>query len=113
MSLGRWAWPGIILFSAVATGVTVLGDLHSPLRPPLALWFLFVCPGMAFVRLLHIRDRLAEWTLAIALSLAIDSIVAATSLYSGVWSPKWSLILVICVSLIGVLLQAVTLRSPR
>ncbi|MDQ3781242.1 MAG: DUF1616 domain-containing protein [Chloroflexota bacterium] len=104
-------WPTVILLSATALGVSVFADLQSPLRAILALGFLFVCPGMAFVPLLRVEDVLTELSLGVALSLSLDALVAGTMLYAGLWSPEWGLALLIVVSLVGALLQIVTARS--
>jgi hypothetical protein len=59
------------------------------------LWFLFVCPGMACVRLLRLGRPLYEWSLAIPLSLALDMLLAEGPLYLGWWSPRASLLALI------------------
>lgn len=104
------AWPAIIVVSALGAAVLTLADIASPVRPVIALWFLCVCPGMAFVRLLRLEEGLTELTLAIALSLAMNVIVAVVTLYTGLWSPQWGLVVLIGLSLLGVVLQIVTLR---
>jgi hypothetical protein len=107
MTRSPWIWPAIIILSGVGAGVVALGNVESPIRPLIALWFLFVCPGMAFVRLLRLGEGLSEWPLAIALSLALDVIVAAAMLYAGAWSPRWGLVALICLSFSGAILQIV------
>jgi uncharacterized membrane protein len=98
-----WIWPAIIMVSAIGTGTLVIADILPPIRHLLSLWFLLVCPGMAYVRLLPIRDSLTQWTLAVALSLAMDTVVAAFMLYTGNWSPDWGLVALIAICLGGVL----------
>ena len=71
----------------------------------IALWFLLVCPGMAFARLLRIRDRVREWTLAVALSLVLETILATTMVYARLWSPKGGLGVLMGLSTIGAILQ--------
>lgn len=102
-----WLWPTIIFFSAVAVAAATFGNVSSPLRPLVTFWFLLVCPGMAFVRLLKLREGFAEWTLAVALSLALDALVAITLLYAGMWSPYWGLVLLIGITLVGVVIQVI------
>jgi len=65
----------------------------SPLLAVLALYFLMIVPGLAVVRLLKLGDPLSEWVLAVALSFAIDTLLANTLLYTGVWSPRWGVII--------------------
>ncbi len=110
MKWWNWLWPATITASAAAIGLIVYGNAQTPLRPLLALWFLLVCPGMAFVGLLRLHDRLVELTLAIALSLALDALVAGAMLYTGAWSPEGSLAILIGLSAVGALLQ---LAVPR
>lgn len=105
MTRSPWLWPAVILFSAVAVVIVVFGGVTSPLRPLVAFWFLLVCPGMAFIPLLRLTESFAEWTLAIALSLALDAIVAGTMLYAGMWSPNFGLTILISISMIGAVLQ--------
>jgi hypothetical protein len=66
--------------------------------------FILVCPGMAFVRLLGLNSPWIEWTLAVAVSLGIDVLVAAILHAAGVWSGDLGLIVIWVLSLIGSLL---------
>lgn len=112
-SRSLWVWPAIIIVSTAAVGFVTVAEVEAPARPVIALWFLLICPGMAFVRLLRIQDGFAEWTLAIALSLAFDTVVAGTQLYAGVWSPEGGLLALIGLSLGGVGLQILAAESRR
>lgn len=100
-----WVWPAIIILASVGVGLTALANVLPPVRPVLALLFMLICPGMAWIRLLHISDASTELTLGIALSLGIDSLVAAVMLYAGMWSPPGSLIVLIGISVAGASLQ--------
>jgi uncharacterized membrane protein len=100
-------WPTIIVGSAIGISVIVLGDLALPIRPAMALWFLLVCPGMAFVQLLHVEDSISELTLAVALSLAIDSVLAIVMVCARLWSPKWGFAILVGITMVGVILQIV------
>jgi uncharacterized membrane protein len=104
-------WPIIIVASAIGAGLAVVSDLGSPIRPLISFWFLLTCPGMAFVRLLRVEGRLTELTLAIGLSIAIDTIVAEAMLYAGAWSPNWILVVLICISIGGAVLQIISARK--
>lgn len=101
----RGIWPGVILGSAVASGLFYFLGLASPFRLMIILWFLLVCPGMAFVRLLKFDETYYEWTLAIALSISLDAIVACLLLYTGLWSIELGLLIVILMSFLGAYLQ--------
>jgi len=106
-----WLWPVILIISATIIGVLTLGDISTPLRAPAAFWFLLVGPGMAFVPFLRLKEWLAEALLAIALSIALDALVAGTMLYAGVWSPRLGLVVLVEITFAGVVLQLLR-RSP-
>jgi hypothetical protein len=74
MLRARWIWPGVILCSAVTSGLFFYLAFASPFRLITTLWFLLVCPGMAFIRLFQFDETYYEWTLAIALSISLDGI---------------------------------------
>ncbi|HET7093592.1 MAG TPA: hypothetical protein VFI22_08950, partial [Thermomicrobiales bacterium] len=100
--------------AAAATGAAAMLPAGNPLRLAVILWFLFVCPGMALVRLLDLKDRVAAWTLAVALSLALDAIVAGALLYAGLWSPPAAFAILTGISVAGAGLQiASAIRSRR
>jgi hypothetical protein len=98
-------WPTVILISAAAAGYVTFAQVESVVRPVVTLWFLLLCPGMAFVQLLRLGDRVAELSLALALSLALNMLLAGAMLYSGMWSPQASLLIIICVTTIGVVIR--------
>ena len=66
-----WLWPTIIVLSAVCVGIVMFANVQSPIRPLLAFWFLLICPGMAMVRPLRVRELYVRLTLAVALSVAV------------------------------------------
>ena len=102
----RWiGWPIVIEGSAIGAGLTVFVYTGSPLRPVFAFWLFLFCPGMAFVRLLRLEDHLTELTLAVALSIALSTLISEIMLYFKVWSPDSGLFAVICLSLVGVVFQ--------
>jgi hypothetical protein len=100
-----WLWPALLTISAIAAAVFTFANLSSPLRPVIIFWFLLVCPGMAFVRLLRLRDIVAEWSLAIMASLAADALIAGTMAYTGAWSPERGLGVLVVLTLAGVMFQ--------
>ncbi|CCF82884.1 hypothetical protein [Nitrolancea hollandica] len=105
MNRPGWLWPLVIAISALASGLISFWDVESPLRPAITLWFLIVCPGMALVRLLRLRDGVTEWAIAIALSLALETGVNEIMLYTGRWAPEWSLLAVMTITLLAVIPQ--------
>src|SRR6266516_2412400 len=115
MSKGRYAlkkllWT-IIILSTLATGLVnfVLPDVFG--RPIVLLWFLSVCPGMVLIRFLQLKEPIVVWTLAIALSLAIDAVTAGTQMYSGHWSPSITLAILMGICIIGALIQILQISA--
>lgn len=94
-------WSAVIVIS-VAAQALVYNDMDVSILPVVTLWFLLFCPGMAFVQLLQLENALHEVVLAVALSIALDIIVAATVLYTGFWSPRLIHSILIYLSLVGV-----------
>jgi hypothetical protein len=90
-------WPTALVLWAALVVAVVFADVEGPLRPVLVLSFLLVCPGLALVRLLRITDRVTEITLAVAVSLALNTIVPGVMLYLGAWSPRIGLLILIAI----------------
>lgn len=109
-------WPIVILLSALATAWFVLFDVDGPLRAPITLWFLLICPGMSFVPLLRLENAGYELILAVALSLILNLLVAIALLYTGLWFYPFVMAALIALSLIGVqcqLFMPQPVRHPR
>ncbi len=104
MTRSNW-WSLIIILSAIALTLVIVANAGAPVRPLLAFWFLLVCPGMAFIQLMHIEERLIELVLAIALSIALDTVVAEIMALNKIWSFKGGLFVLICLSLLGAAIQ--------
>ncbi len=98
-------WSLIIILSAIAVTLAIVANAGMPVRPLLVFWFLLVCPGMAFIQLMHIEERLIELVLAIALSIALDTVVAEIMALNKIWSFRAGLFVLICLSLFGAALQ--------
>ncbi len=101
------------MLATVGIAILTFGDLEVWLRAPVGLFFLLLCPGMAIVRLLETRDPVAELTLAIALSIALDVIVAGGLLYAGAWSPNAALGILMAITVGGVLLELLVGRARQ
>ena len=76
-------WPLVIGVSAAVAAVAVYADIDVAARAVVVLWFMLVCPGMALVRLLRLSDPLTELAIAVALSLALETVLAGALLYVG------------------------------
>jgi hypothetical protein len=98
-------WAVIIAISALlAVIVTHTGGMF---RPVVVFWFLLICPGMAFVRLLRIRSMVTELTIGVAFSIALGAIVAETMVLAGVWSSQAGLLVLVSLSLSGAAYQII------
>jgi uncharacterized membrane protein len=91
--------------------LSVASGLGAPVRPAIVLWFFLICPGMAFVRLLGIKEHLTELTIALALSIGLDIIVAETMVLSNMWSSGRALLILVSVSIFGAALQLTRLPA--
>jgi uncharacterized membrane protein len=94
-------WPAVILASGALTLVMTMLDVNFFIRPALVIWFLTVCPGMAWIQVLNVREAALRWTLAITASLVLDLLLAMGMLYSSLWSPTWALVILVAIAGIG------------
>ena len=106
-------WPIIIVSTGLLLTLIVATNLDSPLRPIAAFGFLFICPGMAFVRLLRLTDRWVELGLAVALSVALDTLIAEILVLLRIWSLSATVIAIVAISIGGAALQGVVNRRAR
>jgi hypothetical protein len=104
----RLIWPVVIIVSTIGLDALVFGEVVSPLRPPLAIWFISVCPGLALVRLLRLEDGWSEMAVSLALSITLGVMVATGLVYADWWSAKAGLAILSAVSLGGAVLQLAT-----
>jgi hypothetical protein len=86
------ALPGVPSLDAIRAGVT--------------LAFMAAGPGMAFMGLLRLDDLLLELSLALALSLVAETIIAMALLLLKHWVPSHGLIVLEVLTAIGALAQA-------
>jgi len=97
--------PLAIGVGALATTGLFIMEAGPPLQGTVAITFLLVGPGLAWVRVLRLGDRAAEWTLAVVASLGIDVAVATTLLTTGLWTPARALATVVMVTIAGSMLE--------
>jgi uncharacterized membrane protein len=110
----RLIWPLVIGISSILFVLATALNIQSPLRGVVTFWFLLVCPGMAFIRLLHLREMVVEWVLAVALSIAIGTVFAEAGVVNRIWSPVVIDIALAGVSLLGAGIQVfLVFRSQR
>jgi hypothetical protein len=105
MTAGRVPWPALVAGSALAAAAVALAGAPEAVRVPLVVGFLLLGPGMAFVPLLGLGDPVAELTVALGLSVALDLCVAMAMLYAGAWSPPATLVVLAAIALAGAAFQ--------
>ncbi len=108
---GKRALPALLLASVVALGALLVAGAESSLRTALAVWFLLACPGLALAPLVGLRDGLGTVTVAIALSIALDTIVAAALVYAGAWSPVAAFVILAAITLAGAARQLASVAA--
>lgn len=107
------AWLLIQLISANLIGLVIVSGVTGGMRPLIVFWFVLVCPGMAFVRLLDIDDMWVELSMGAVFSIVIDMIVASLLLYIGLWTTVGILSVLLGICLIGLTIQTVQWLSRR
>ncbi len=111
--MSRIIWPLVIVCSGVVAVLLAGSSLQTLLRVLFTFWFLLVCPGMAFVRLFRFKEKLAEWVLAIALSIALDVIVSEIAVLNGWWSLQGMVDVLVGLSILGAAIQVWVLSYRR
>ena len=112
MTTRWWMRSLVIEVSAVAIAILVLADITSPVRVALALFFMAFCPGLAWVQLLRITDRLTEILLSILLSFALDVGASTSLVYAGHASPNLALAILVLITMIGLGLYLMGITVP-
>lgn len=113
--------PGRDLSPALAGGAAALAgagallaltDASSPLRGPLALFFLLAAPATALAALLRGLEPLGRALAAIIGAIVIDMLVAQTMLAVHRWSITGGIITVAVISLV-LLLSCATVKPTK
>jgi hypothetical protein len=102
-----------LVASSLLALIALLPGVPVPVRALVIVGFALVAPGLAWVRLLGIEDRLAEWTLGIAGSVAIATLVASIQAYAGAWSPTGTIAVLAVIVLAAVATELVGMRDPH
>jgi hypothetical protein len=93
--IGIAALTGAMLFLNIVSG-------PSSLRSLVNLLFLLLCPGMAWVWLLGIREAWVGLVLGIMLSVGLDGLVAGVMTYTKIWAPSAGVGILAGISLAGI-----------
>ena len=110
MTRSLW-WPIILIASAIGVGLAMYLNIETPIRPVIGFWFLFFCPGMAYVRILRIREIAVELIAAIALSMAVNIILSSALVLASIWSSSVALGILIALTMVGATIQIIGSRN--
>jgi hypothetical protein len=105
---GYWRIAVIGGLLAATVALQALSAVHNldAIRASVTLAFMAAAPGMALMGLLRLDDLLLELSLALALSLVLETIIAMALLLLKHWVPSHGLIVLEVVAAIGALAQA-------
>lgn len=103
----------VSLALTTAAGVLAFANVRSPVRPLIVMIFVLVVPGTALIRLVRLRDPVAELMLAVGLSIAVATLAASAAMYASVYSWRLVLGLLMGVTVTGTALEFVQLFVGR
>lgn len=92
-----------------ASGSAGLG----PVRAAFTLAFLGIGPGLAIVGILRLDDLVAEFSLALAVSLSLDTLLATGMTLFGAWAPATGVLVMAAITVGGALIQVNQLRQLK
>jgi hypothetical protein len=95
---------GLLVATVMLHAVSGVPRLDA-IRAGVTLAFMAAGPGMAFMGLLRLDDLLLELSLALALSLVVETIIAMALLLLKHWVPSHGLIVLEVLTAIGALAQ--------
>lgn len=106
-----YRWPLVLILSTMLVSATQLR--YIPVITPLLMtWFFLVCPGIAIVGLLPVKQISIQISLVCALSMAVNTILAEIMAFAHLWSPTRALLLLAALVVSGAILQVWQSRRP-
>ena len=102
-----WLWPTFVLVAVVALILCVFVFPDTPLRGPVVLLFVALCPGIALVPLIQLGDLFIELTISIAVSISLSGIIVIIFLYAHDWSLATMLWVLVGLSIAGSIAQLI------
>jgi len=103
--------PAVAVASALAATAVVFGDVETPLRPAVVLWFVVCCPGLPVVALLELGDPTAEALITVGLSLSLATLVSTVLVLAGAPSPRLALGVLVGMTAASAVLDLVFIRT--
>jgi uncharacterized membrane protein len=91
-------WALFICVLTIAATLVMFALPGSVVRPYVVFLFLAICPGMVIAPLLPEKELLVQLMFSVALSFAVDILLATLLVYAGWWSPRaiMTILLVFC-----------------
>lgn len=86
--------PILAVAAAAAALLTLVVDVDATVRGLLVFAFLLAAPGLALLAPLRPLEPAAELALVVAVSLALEAVVATAMLYAGMWAPEAILVVI-------------------
>ena len=109
--LQTYRWPLVLILSTIL--VMVSQTVNIPVLSPLLMaWFFLVCPGVALVGLLPVKQISIQVSLVFALGIAVNTILAELMAFTHRWSPDGALVLLVCLTLGCAILQVRQAKRP-
>ncbi len=106
MTRASYGWPAAIVGIAAAATLAAFLDANAAIRAPIVIVFVLTAPGLALVRLVPVRDCMVVASLAIAVSIALATLVPLVLLYAGLWSPHAALAVLAGVAMVAAIVDA-------
>ncbi|WP_020674173.1 hypothetical protein [Amycolatopsis nigrescens] len=114
MSEQRTRWIAALLLGLTGlTGLLAVFDLSGPLRLAVTVAFFALVPGWAVLANFGPGTGSTTWALAVALSVAVDLIIAQVMLLTGAWSPATASVCLLSVSAVLLVVRLVPVRFSR
>jgi hypothetical protein len=114
MSGARWSRDavagGVVVVATFFLVLCVVLPVPGEVRLPVTVAWLLFAPGLAIVPLLRVADGLLALVVAIAASVALETVVATTLVYGGLWSPALAFAIVLAVTVAALAIQVVSTR---
>jgi hypothetical protein len=102
-----------VLLATGVAGVSYITDWKSPSRVAITLMFLLFLPGLAVSDIARVRDGLLRLVVAIGASLALETLVAVTLLYAGLFTPGRAFAAIVCLTAAAATVAALTVRGEK
>jgi hypothetical protein len=112
IATGRWLVV-IVLSAMAAIGAADVAS-GTPVTTVPLLWFLAVCPGMPYARLVTPpgdSELLRRWVTAVGLSVAFAAVVAEVLIYRDAYSGFATVSVLAGIAVLGALLELLVVRA--